>query len=80
MKEAFGTVFCGCRVSFGITRWGFVTVQALSSIPANPHSRFAWSYIALAMLVDCGALGGGWGEGGGGGREDSHEACNLSDN
>ena len=32
---------------------GSVTLQALSSTPASPHSCFAWSYKALAMLVDC---------------------------
>ena len=54
-----------------------VTLRALSSTPTNPHSCFAWSYKALAMLVDC-MWSFGWRLEGGG--EDSHKACNLFDN
>ena len=61
------------RVSAGTC----VTLQALSSTPINPHSCFAWSYKALAMLVDC-MWSFGWRLEGGG--EDSHKACNLFDN
>ena len=53
-----------------------VTLQALSSTPTNPHSCFAWSYKALAMLVDC-MWSFGWRLEGGG--EDSHKVCNLFD-
>ena len=51
-----------------------VTLPALSSTPTNPHSCFAWSYKALAMLVDC-MWGFVWRLEGSG--EDSHKACSL---
>ena len=54
--------------------WTVVTLQALSSPPTDPHSCFAWSYKALAMLVDC-MWSFGWRLEGGG--EDGHKACNL---
>ena len=54
-----------------------VTLRALSSTTTNPLSCFAWSYKALAMLVDCMWSFGWWLEGWG---EDSHKACNLFDN
>ena len=50
-----------------------VTLQALSSTPTNPHSCFAWSYKALAMLVDC-MWSFGWRLEGGG---EDHKLCNL---
>ena len=53
------------------------TLQALSSIPTNPHSCFAPSYKALVMLVDC--MWSFWWPLKGRGRGDSHKACNLSD-
>ena len=56
----------------------YVTLQALSSTPTNPHSCFAWSYKAMATIVDCMCSFGWWLEGRG--REDSHRACNLFDN
>ena len=54
-----------------------VTLQALSSILTNPHSCFAWSYKALAMLADMWSVR--W-QLEGRGREDSHRACDLFDN
>ena len=50
-----------------------VTLQALSNTPTNPHSCFAWSYKALAMLVDC-MWSFGWRLEGGG---EDHKLCNL---
>ena len=52
-----------------------VTLQALSSIPANSHLRLAWSYKALVMFVDC-MWSFEW-RLEGRGREDSHKACNC---
>ena len=70
-------VSCCVQSTHTHARTHSVTLQALSSTPTNPHSCFAWSYKALAMLVDCMWSFGWWLEGGG---EDSHKACNLFDN
>ena len=58
---------------FALPKKQTVTLQALSSTPTNPHSCFAWSYKALAMLVDC-MWSFGWRLEGGG---EDHKACNL---
>ena len=74
LDTCFGCLICLCFVVLYLHLFSTVTLQALSSTPTNPHSCFAWSYKALAMLVDC-MWSFGWrleGEG-----EDSHKACSL---
>ena len=43
-------VACACLIAQYTV---VVTLQALSSTTTNHHSCFAWSYKALAILVDC---------------------------